>query len=429
MEHKVRIADLPDELQTSRNEEITRKLLEEAARLQTPDGKRLTRQSSAATHRSRSGSVLSSIAFNSTSIVPETASTTASTESKPLRGPIRRKGKQKIKQESPDMNQRRAQGRAGARGGQENVEERVIWKEIQEALALIDNYQKEAAELTDKIFAEETRLADRRNAGHEPSPAELAAHDTNFRRQVRIVDEIKSIYEGGDGGPGLAVNLEVYKALRKHNEEKADLAMPRGSTSRDSRDSQSRSTVDMDGPSDSPGPPTAAERHARKLGAGRTSSQPPRNIEVQIPSQLPSESGDRASNRPKIVYAVDDEVAFKRKSNEDTDWIQGIVTRVIGEGKSRRYEVRDPFPDDKAVDQNNIYKSSASQMVPIPTVGTVFEDYEVGKRVLALYPTTSTFYRADVKRMTEGGKKVEVLFEEEHEAKEVERRMVLNHTG
>lgn len=235
---------------------------------------------------------------------------------------------------------------------------------------------------------------------------------------------------GADDSSGLKQNLGLLLAMVKHNEEKVDMSLPRGSTSRDSRDSQSRSGMDLDGPSDSPGPPSAADRTARKLGAaGRTSSQPPRNLDVIIRSEAPSEPSERSSNKPKITYAVGDEVAFKRKSGDDTDWIQGIVTRVIGEGKSRRYEVRDPFPDEKSIDLNNNYKSSASQMVPIPAADATFEAYEVGKRVLALYPSTSTFYRADVKRMLEGGTKVEVLFEEEQEGKEVERRMVLNHTG
>jgi hypothetical protein len=145
-----------------------------------------------------------------------------------------------------------------------------------------------------------------------------------------------------------------------------------------------------------------------------------------IRTETPSESIKRGSNKLK-VYAVGDEVSFKRRKGEDLDWIQGIVTRVVGDGKSRQYEIQDLYPD--AVDLNSIYyKSSTSKMVPIPPANAKFEDYEIGKRVLALYPTTSTFYQANVKRMLEGCTKVEVLFEEEQERKEVERRMVLNHT-
>jgi SAGA-associated factor 29 len=70
-------------------------------------------------------------------------------------------------------------------------------------------------------------------------------------------------------------------------------------------------------------------------------------------------------------------------------------------------------------------------MVPIPAEGTPLEDYEVGKRVLALYPDTTTFYRAEVKAMLEDGARVQLLFEDEAAGalKIVERRLVLDHKG
>lgn len=247
-----------------------------------------------------------------------------------------------------------------------------------------------------------------------------------YREQVRISDNQKA-YIGSDSSNGLLQNIGILMAVVRSNEEKEESATGRGSTS---RDSHSRSAMEFDGPSDSPGP-SPAENRIRKVGAGgRTSSQPPRNQDVAARTDGPTEPAERNISKPKIVYAIGDEVAFKRKSGEELDWIQGIVTRVIGEGKSRRYEVRDPYPDDKTLD--TVYKSSASQMAPIPPPGSKLEDYEVGKRVLALYPTTSTFYRADVKRMLEGGSKVELLFEEEIEGEQekmVDRRLVLDHKG
>ncbi len=102
---------------------------------------------------------------------------------------------------------------------------------------------------------------------------------------------------------------------------------------------------------------------------------------------------------------------------------------MIGEGKFRRYDVEDPFPENNA--SSVIYKSSASQMVPIPPEGSPLEDYEIGKRVLALYPDTTTFYRAEVKAMLDGGASVQLLFEDEAagELKIVTRRFVLDHKG
>jgi SAGA-associated factor 29 len=266
----------------------------------------------------------------------------------------------------------------------------------------------------------------------ELSIAEIDELDKLYRENVNIVEKLKSLL-GTDTGSGTIQNLGILKALVDNNENtREDVTVSRGSTS---RDSHSRSAVDpYDGPSGSPGPSPAENRQIRKLGGGnpRNGSQPPRSgVEVIING--PSEPSERNANKPKIVYAKDDEVVFKRKMGDDSDWIQGIVTRVIGEGKSRRYEVRDPYPDD-AGKSEVIYKSSASQMVPIPGKDAKLEDYEVGKRVLALYPGTSTFYRADVKQMVDGelGREVLLLFEEETEnqmEKRVARQFVLDHKG
>jgi len=191
--------------------------------------------------------------------------------------------------------------------------------------------------------------------------------------------------------------------------------------------------MEFDGPSDSPNPSPAENKQVRKFGgASRTSSQPPTR-----PDTAPSESSERAT-KPKIVYAEGEEVAFKRKippgsekpGEPSQDWIQGKVVKVIGEGKSRRYEVQDIDPD-----AGTTYKSSASQMAPIPAEGSNLEDYEVGRHVLALYPETTTFYRAEVRAMiqptAEHGAKVQLLFEDEAAGalKIVDRRFVLDHKG
>jgi len=136
------------------------------------------------------------------------------------------------------------------------------------------------------------------------------------------------------------------------------------------------------------------------------------------------------AKEPKMLFAQGEEVAFRRKipgMTDEQDWILGRVVRVIGDGKSRRYEVQDPYPDEGST--NSRYKSSASQMVPIPAEGSPLEDYEVGKRVLALYPDTTTFYRAEILATSDDRAKVQLLFEDDVASalKIVERRFVLDH--
>jgi SAGA-associated factor 29 len=128
------------------------------------------------------------------------------------------------------------------------------------------------------------------------------------------------------------------------------------------------------------------------------------------------------------VYCFGDEVAFNRKipgiANLQ-DWILGKVTRVIGEGKSRRYEIQDPFPD--AGSTNALYRSAPSRMVPIPAEGTILKDYEPGRRVLAQYPNKTTFYPAEVREMLNEGVRVHFSFEDPNFTHIVERRLVLDH--
>lgn len=215
----------------------------------------------------------------------------------------------------------------------------------------------------------------------------------------------------------------VLQGLVKHNEENGT---DRGSTSRDSHNRSSLPDHGGDAARDSPVPSPAENRHIRKIATGRTSSQPPRMKE----RTEPGDANEPAPSRTKVVFKERDDVAFRPKANpgEETDWIQGIVVQVIGEGKSRRYKVQDPFPDEGKPSKE--YMSSASSMAPIPPPTAILGPYEVGKRVLALYPETTTFYRADVKAMLENSR-VRLLFEGDEDGvyKEVERRFVLDHKG
>lgn len=88
------------------------------------------------------------------------------------------------------------------------------------------------------------------------------------------------------------------------------------------------------------------------------------------------------------------------------------VTRVLGEGKSRRYEVRTSYPTEGST--NSLYEVSASQMVLIPPQSIpYFEgEYDPGKHVLAVYPGTNIFYNAIVKANLGNGARVLLQFDD-----------------
>jgi SAGA-associated factor 29 len=103
------------------------------------------------------------------------------------------------------------------------------------------------------------------------------------------------------------------------------------------------------------------------------------------------------------------------------------ITAVMGDGKSRRYEVID-VDDDNA----SPYKASINQLVAIPANNDGLPDPALRRTVLAMYPGTTTFYRAEVtavkgKDLISGH--VKLRFEDEDEKNKesvVEKRYVLS---
>lgn len=241
---------------------------------------------------------------------------------------------------------------------------------------------------------------------------DLAPLDAVLRKGVKINDEglaqVKKIIE----------ETKILSALQKAKEkESLEQSLPR-STSRAKDSAPASSVYDFDGSGDSPVPspnPSVARRMAGSSGgkADRSDSVPPK-LDRSTPKAGSVEPQGPAAGlaRSKVTFAKGDEVAFRPKpqNNEQTDWILGIVEDVRGEGKSRRYKVLDADVDDAG--EKKTFRTSASSMIAIPKDGTPLPPLENKKLVLALYPNTTTFYKAEVMSM-DGDGKVNLKFEGE----------------
>ncbi|KAK5695499.1 hypothetical protein LTR97_009008 [Elasticomyces elasticus] len=111
------------------------------------------------------------------------------------------------------------------------------------------------------------------------------------------------------------------------------------------------------------------------------------------------------------------------------------VTNVIGEGKQRRYEVQDADTSGEPLPPPQ--RASVSQLMQIPLSNNKgLSDLAKGRGVLAQYPDTTTFYKAEVAELWKGRKVGEVggggevgmvrlNFQDDEVVREVERRFVL----
>lgn len=120
---------------------------------------------------------------------------------------------------------------------------------------------------------------------------------------------------------------------------------------------------------------------------------------------------------------------FRQKPKSKDDDGEGIIAKIkeVIEGpggKARRYKVQDAEPDEGETPP--IVSTTANQLLLIPPSSTGLAPLVRGKQVIARYPDTTTFYRAEV--MGTGRKEMcKLKFEgDDGHDKEVERKYVLD---
>lgn len=93
-----------------------------------------------------------------------------------------------------------------------------------------------------------------------------------------------------------------------------------------------------------------------------------------------------------------------------------------------RYDVQDPEPNENG-EQGAVYKTTAVSLIPIPQINAHLSAYPPGKQVLARYPDTTTFYRAEVMGSRKDVYRLKFEGEEDDKEMEVDRRFVLDIPG
>ncbi|KAF2102673.1 hypothetical protein NA57DRAFT_71661 [Rhizodiscina lignyota] len=365
-------------------------------------------------------------------------------------------------------------------------EERHLWQAIYEAMKGADEKLEKANKNHARIMELE-KIISLKEANGESYPIEAGRElDKLLRENISGIEDLSTdvgIEEEPPHG-SIAQQLEILIALRGETDN-APPAASRASSSAKAGRNPKRAKLDIgDGDrdsiaADSPGGPSpkvtvptgAASRLLKQGGASRSGSVPaarepsvktedgdadvlkaaatptPSTSTVASASaSAPSTSTAGPSERLKLTVGAE---VFYRNSPRPTprgkpssiaapleqpegEGILCSVTSVIGEGKQRRYEIRDI--DDSLPTPPQPYRASVSALVsiPPPEMNEKLPSLSSGKQVLALYPSTTTFYKAEVvtpKDKSEAKKGwVRLRFEGEDEAEkeqEVERRYVL----
>ncbi|KAL7933129.1 SGF29 tudor-like domain-containing protein [Trichoderma chlorosporum] len=326
-----------------------------------------------------------------------------------------------------DMSQRNRSGRGSNRNnGGAHGEEVQIWDEAKASFNdLISGINSDNDNLGQLVSMD-------KQAGTMDSdsvPTDMMKHMEELcRAGVKFSEDNINVAKS------LMERLKVVKAVvvAKEQTEAPPTGPSKRSTARDM--TAAASVYDFDGAGDSPVPSPMAgssRKHGDRSSQRDRDSIPPKADSVEPPGSISGAAGG-STNRSKILFAKGDEIAFKPKTpnnDQTSDWILGEVAQVLGEGKSRRYNVIDIEPDDQS--KQKVYRSSASSMIPITpeSQASTLKDYGAGQVVLALYPQTTTFYKAEVHGMTSTGK-VDLKFEGENDSttlQQVERRYVIEY--
>ena len=106
-------------------------------------------------------------------------------------------------------------------------------------------------------------------------------------------------------------------------------------------------------------------------------------------------------NAQRVTFSdeirVGSQVAYHlpKAKQSDAEWIQCNVIRITGEHPKIRYEVQDPEPDEHG-NMSQTYKANSTNIILIPDDSSGLSPLPSGTMVLARYPETTTFYRAEV---------------------------------
>ncbi|KAH0274091.1 hypothetical protein KCU91_g5500, partial [Aureobasidium melanogenum] len=307
------------------------------------------------------------------------------------------------------MSSRNRQPRASL--NQDADEERRLWNSIREGAKKIDSMVARSAAIGQEIIDVEKEQAALLEAGELTDMSLDDRLESLYRENVKISEDVSHIIDGKSDEMSLLDSIKILAGLREASEESLHL-------------SRSHSSSKVEGKS--------RERNRER------SVTSTREVSVKLEDGAESVASSVEANEPRssrLQLSLGAHVFYRNKGRtQEGEGILCRVTNVIGEGKQRRYEIQDADPD--PVPGGELpppYRASVAHLMPIPTENKGLADLNKGRHVLAQYPDTTTFYKAEVSAnwrakdiSLDRGDYVRLSFEgDEMKVMEVERRFVL----
>ncbi|KAJ5752669.1 hypothetical protein N7520_009586 [Penicillium odoratum] len=306
-----------------------------------------------------------------------------------------------------------------------NNEEMELWTRIcQDIRKSKDKFDQQASlSLQIKTLVEKIT-----RDGNKPTMTEHDQLDTWLRQSQKLSEEERSIMM--DEPCDVIKNLELLTALRKASEAEA----PPNRSSALSKSRKKRSDMESSA-TDSPGA-SGVDKSSRSKGTvprsasvSSTQAREGRNDGVAVKIEEGSEGTKGTVAERSGLLVVGAQVVFKHNKKQqgvEGEGIQCIIKNISGDGhKKRWYDVQDPEPNENG-EQGAVYKTTAASLIPIPQMSGSLPSFPTGKQVLARYPDTTTFYRAEVMGAKKDVYRLKFEGEEDDKEMEVDRRYVLD---
>ncbi|KAE8412550.1 SGF29 tudor-like domain-containing protein [Aspergillus pseudocaelatus] len=310
-------------------------------------------------------------------------------------------------------------------------EETDMWNKILQDLRKAKEKNDKQKSLAEQISALNEKVG---KDGGKPSLHEHNQLDSLYRQMLKLCEDERAILQ--DEPSDVIKNLGLLTALRQASEAEAPLNRAAAlGKSRKKRNDVDGSATDSPGPSGASLPDKAGRiKGGIQRGSSVSSNQArdsrdSRDVHVKVEEGTEGTKGTLAERNGHLVVGA--EVVFKHNKNKqgvEGEGIQCIIKGISGDGHKKRYDVQDPEPNENG-EQGAVYKTTAASLIPIPQVGSTLPSFSVGKQVLARYPDTTTFYRAEVMGSRKDTYRLKFEGEEDDKEMEVDRRFVLDILG